>query len=100
MIASAQTKKQKQRGKPNANAKESGYIRKPQLPLLPATRRAYPAMNRRKMPSLLSNPRKMKEPQKVVGYDEYAGGYEGRGGEGDEGPAGGEVLEVDCVAED
>ena len=97
MIARAQTQKQKQRGKPNANAKESSYIRKSQLP---ATRRAHPVMNRRKMPSLLSNPREMKEPQKVVGYDEYAGGYEGRGGEGDEGPAGGEVLEVDCVAED
>jgi hypothetical protein len=99
MIARAQTKKQKQRRKPNANPKESGYIRKPQLPLLPRTC-AHPAMNRRKMPSLLTNPRKIEEPQKVVGYDEYAGGYERRGGEGDEGPAGREVLEVDCVAED
>lgn len=99
MIACAQTKKQKQRRKPNTNPKESRYIRKAQLPFLSPTSAHLP-MNRRKMPSFLTNPREIEEPQKVVGYYEYAGGYEGRGGEGDEGPAGGEVLKVDYVAED
>jgi hypothetical protein len=41
----------------------------------------------------------VEEPGKVVGDDEEARGEKGGGSEGDEGPCGRKVLEVDDVAE-
>ena len=42
----------------------------------------------------------VEEPEEVIGDDEDAGRDEGFGGEGDERPGVGEILEVNDVAED
>ena len=44
--------------------------------------------------------REVEEPEEVVGDDEDAQRDEGLGGEGDDGPCVGEVLQVDDVADD
>lgn len=52
------------------------------------------------MTRLLANLGEVEKPQEVVNHHEDAGRDKGDGGETDERPVSGEVLEIDKVAED
>jgi hypothetical protein len=96
VIVRAQGEEEEERGEPDADGEERRHLsERGGLDYGPAAVGLAPGLV-----CLLREVREVEEPEEVVGNDEDARRDEGLGGEGDDGPCVGEVLQVDDVADD
>lgn len=96
VVVSAQAQEEEERSEPDADREERGHLSE--------RGRAHDGSAAvgvvRGMMRLVREAGEVEEPEEVVGDDEDAGRDEGLGGERDERPGVGEILQVDDVAED